>query len=354
MQGKLRKIAPHNTHTLRLVVLFLFVLTLSGFSNSWKIVSGPVVTNMLKQLPEYGILALGIMLTRISGRIDLSVVGTANLSSAIAVLFMKSFIAENATGAQAAPGIIIAFIIALILGALCGAFNGFLIYKLEIPAFVATVGTGLFYSGIGMILTKGTTLSGVPAAYQSLVTMSFGPIPLTIIVYAVCAIVLAFALYKTSFGIRLYLSGTNIDASKYAGVNIRSIVFKPYIIAGCLSVLGGMIMVGRFNSVNMVNGSSYALLGVLVCMIGGINPSGGQGRVEGVVIATMLIQLITTTLTQYRQINSYYNKLVIGALLIFFMIYNYYMDINQEKRLNKEAQMNKAVKENADTIAAKE
>ncbi|MFV0353251.1 MAG: ABC transporter permease [Oscillospiraceae bacterium] len=325
-----------NAHTVRLVILFAAVLLLSGFSKDWQILSGPVVINMLRQMPEFGILALGIMLTRISGRIDLSVVGTANLSSAIAIFFMRSFIQEGASGGRTVIGIILSFIIALMLGALCGAFNAFLIYKMEIPAFIATIGTGSFYTGIGMILTRGTTVGGVPAAYQALVTTSFGPIPLTIIVYAVCAIAMAFILYKTSFGLRLYLSGTSMLASKYAGINSRDIIFKPYIIAACMSVLGGMIMVGRFNSVNMVNGSSYALLGVLICMIGGINPSGGQGRVEGVVIATMLIQLITTTLTQYRQINSYYNKLVIGALMILFMVFNYYMDILQEKRLNKE------------------
>ncbi len=328
--------AVHHVHTLRLVALFLAVLMLSGFSKDWQIVSGPVVTNMLRQMPEFGIISLGIMLTRISGRIDLSVVGTANLSSAIATFFMRSFIPEGASSAQTALGIIAAFLIALCVGALCGAFNAFLIYKMEIPAFVATIGTGSFYTGIGMILTKGTTVSGVPPAYQQLITMSFGPIPMTMVVYAICAAVMAFMLYKTSFGLRLYLSGTSMQASKYAGINSRDIIFKPYIIAGCMSVLGGMIMVGRFNSVNMVNGSSYALLGVLICMIGGINPEGGQGRVEGVIIATMLIQLITTTLTQYRSINSYYNKLVIGALMILFMIFNYYMDIRQEKRLNRD------------------
>ncbi|WRS28539.1 ABC transporter permease [Oscillospiraceae bacterium MB08-C2-2] len=334
-QSTIKKPGFSNAHLTRLIILFLGVLILSGVSNNWMIISGPVVSNMLRQMPEFGVISLGIMLTRISGRIDLSVVGTANLSSAVATFFMRSFIGEGAGAGRTVLGIFLAFVIALCIGALCGAFNGFLIYRLEMPAFIATIGTGSFYTGIGMILTKGTTVSGVPEAYQKLITKTFGPIPLTMIVYVISAAVMAFLLYKTSFGLQLYLSGTSMKASEFAGINSREIIFKPYIIAGCMSVLGGMIMVGRFNSVNMVNGSSYALLGVLICMIGGINPSGGQGRVEGVVLGTMLIQLITTTLAQYRQINSYYNKLVIGALMILFMIFNYYMDIRQEKRLNK-------------------
>ena len=320
---------------LRLAILFIVILLGVGFSKNWKILSGPMVNNMLYQMPEFGLISLGIMLTRISGRIDLSVVGTANLSAIIATLFLRYNFGDTEKGDIVFVGILGAFIIALLCGSLCGSLNAFLIYKLDVPAFVATIGTGTLYSGIGLIMTKGTTLGGLPHAYQQLISMRFGFIPLIMLIYILCAIMMAFLLYKTRFGLNLYLSGTSMLATRYAGINEFSVIFKPYIIAGCMSALGGMIMLGRFNSVNVSNGNNYALMGVLICMIGGINPSGGQGRVENVVMATLTIQLINSSLSLFHSINTFYNNIILGGLLIFFMIFNYYIDIRQEHQLNK-------------------
>ena len=223
-------------------------------------------------------------------------------------------------------GIGIGILIALCVGLICGAINAFLIYNLELPSFVATIGTGTLFAGIGVILTKGTTISKLPNLYYQTLTMKVGIIPITIFLYILCALIMAFLLYKTKFGLRLYLSGTNSHASRFAGIDERAIVYKSYLISGVMSVLGGLIMMARFNSVNAANGCTYSLLGILICMIGGINPSGGQGKVEGVVLATMIIQLISTGMSLFHSINSYYNKLVYGGLLILFMIINYNMD----------------------------
>lgn len=319
----------------RLTILFIMILLGVGFSKNWMILSGPMMKNMLYQMPEFGLISLGIMLTRISGRIDLSVVGTANFSAIMATLYLQHNYGNSEGGTWVWVGIFIAFVIALLCGSVCGAFNAFLIYKMKFPAFVATIGTGTLYSGIGLIMTKGTTIGGLPSAYQKLISMRFGYIPLVIVVYLLCVVLMAFLLYKTRFGLNLYLSGTSMFATKYAGINEMAIIFKPYIIAGCMSALGGMIMLGRFNSVNVSNGNSYALMGVLICMIGGINPSGGQGRVENVVMATITIQLINSSLSLYHNINTFYNNIILGGLLIFFMIINYYVDMRQEHQLNK-------------------
>lgn len=329
-----KKFKKMDSNMLRLVILLVTVVLFFGLTKDWKIFKPRMISNMLMQMPEYGIIALGIMITRISARIDLSVVGTANLSAIIAAMYMKKFMAVDATGSAAVVGLLTVLVIAMAVGMLCGLVNAFLIYNMELPSFVATIGTGTLFSGIGVILTKGTTISKLPKVFYQVLTAKVGIIPITLFIYIFCAAILAFLLYKTKFGLRLYLSGTNSHASKFAGIDERAVVYKSYLISAAMSVLGGLIMMARFNSVNASNGNTYSLMGVLICMIGGINPSGGNGRVEGVVIATLIMQLISTGMSLFHSVNSYYNKLVYGGLLILFMVLNFYMNRNHEKRLN--------------------
>ena len=334
MDKKKRGSITVNSDILRLVILLAIVVLFFGFSKNWILFKPKMVGNMMMQMPEYGIIALGIMITRISARIDLSVVGTANLSAIIAALYMKHYVADDIAGTPAVFAMLVVVVLALVVGMVCGLVNAFLIYNLELPSFVATIGTGTLFSGIGVILTKGTTISKLPKVFYSTLTLKLGIVPISLVLYLLCAGILGFLLYKTKFGLRLYLSGTNSRASRFAGINEGKVVYKSYLISATMSVLGGLIMMARFNSVNASNGATYSLMGVLICMIGGINPSGGSGRVEGVVIATVIMQLISSGMSLFHNINSYYNKLVYGGLLIFFMILNFYINRNQERRLN--------------------
>lgn len=323
-----------NPDMLRLLILLTIAILFFGFSKNWAIFKPKMIANMLMQMPEYGIIALGIMITRISARIDLSVVGTANLSAIIAALYMKNSVSDDVAGFPAVWAMFIVLVLALVVGLLCGLLNAFLIHNLELPSFVATIGTGTLYSGIGVILTKGTTISKLPRVFYKTLTLKVGIIPISLMLYVLCALFLGFLLYKTKFGLRLYLSGANSKASRFAGINESAIVYKSYMISAVMSVLGGLIMMARFNSVNASNGVTYSLMGILICMIGGINPSGGSGRVEGVVIATFIMQLISSGMSLFHNINSYYNKLVYGGLLIIFMVFNFYINRSRERRLN--------------------
>lgn len=323
-----------NSDMLRLVMLFIVAILFFGFAKNWVIFKPKMIGNMLMQMPEYGIIALGIMVTRISARIDLSVVGTANLSAIIAALYMKNYVPEDVGGSYAVLVMAVVLLLAVAVGLCCGLVNSFLIYNLDLPSFVATIGTGTLFSGVGVILTKGTTISKLPKAFYETLTLKVGIVPVALMIYIVCTLILTFLLYKTKFGLRLYLSGTNSKASRFAGINEGAIVYKSYMISATMSVLGGLIMMARFNSVNASNGATYSLMGVLICMIGGINPSGGSGRVEGVVIATLIMQLISSGMSLFHNINSYYNKLVYGGLLIIFMVLNFYINRGHERRLN--------------------
>lgn len=334
MDKKGRKTLAVNSDMLRLIILLVIAVLFFGLTKNWVIFKPKMIGNMMMQMPEYGIIALGIMITRISARIDLSVVGTANLSAIIAALYMKSCVPNEVAGLPAVLSMAVVLLLALAVGMVCGLINAFLIYNLDLPSFVATIGTGTLYSGIGVILTRGTTISKLPKAFYATLTLKLGIVPVALIIYALCALILAFLLYKTKFGLRLYLSGTNSKASRFAGINEGAVVYKSYMISATMSVLGGLIMMARFNSVNASNGATYSLLGVLICMIGGINPSGGSGRVEGVVIATVIIQLISSGMSLFHNINSYYNKLVYGGLLIIFMVLNFYINRSHERRLN--------------------
>ncbi|MGI6669926.1 MAG: ABC transporter permease [Acetivibrionales bacterium] len=322
-----------DAHILRLIVLFICINAIFGIITNGKIFKVSMIGSMLNQLPEYGIIALGIMITRISGGIDLSAVGVANLAAILSAKYMLAFMDMNAQGMNAFTSLLMAFLVAFGVGVLLGALNGYLICKLNLPAMVVTIGTGKLFTGIGIILTEGRTISKMPVSYYTLIQAKIGIVPIPILFYLACALLMVFLLYKTRFGLQLYLQGTNAVAARFSGISKRSILIRAYILSACMSVLGGMIMLGRFNSVNASNGSTYALLGVLICMMGGINPTGGLGRVEGVIISTFILQMISSGMSLFGGISTFYNQLIYGALLLLFMVFNYYINKNREYRL---------------------
>lgn len=260
------------------------------------------------QFPEFGILALGMMVAMISGGIDLSLVGIANFSGIVAATVMIKMGGGN-------ESIVVGVICAIIVGMLCGTFNGFLIGYLQIPAMLVTLCGLQLYTGLGLIITKGPAITGLPSGISQIVNGTILGIPFSLIIFILVAVMVNYILKSTIYGQHVSYMGTNEVASKYSGINNLMVTIKSYALSGILGSLGGILMLSHYNSAKSDYGTSYTLLTLLIVVLGDTDPDGGKGKVVGVSFAVILLQLVSSAFNVLR-INSFIKTFVWGLILI--------------------------------------
>lgn len=261
------------------------------------------------QFPEFGLLALAVLPTMISGGIDLSVVATANLAAITAAVIMK-----------AAPELAwLAIPAALAVGTACGAFNGFLIAYLRLPPILATLGTMQLFAGFGIAITRGPAITGLPDWYTAFGNWSLGGVlPLPLLLFALVALALSIILKRTPLGLRLRLFGANPVAARFAGIRERGLLIRIYAVTGFIAALAGLVVLARVNSANADYGSSYLLLVILINILAGVSPAGGFGTVTGVVLAVISLQFISSGLNSLS-FSAFSRDLFFGGLLVAVM-----------------------------------
>ena len=277
------------------------------------------------QMSEIGVLAVAIMLTMLTGGIDLSVNANANLTGILAGLILTRYGTAAASPSQIALSMGVAIAVALVVGTLCGLLNGLLVAKVGIPPILATLGTMTLFTGFAFVLTKGSGVFGIPA-FQYIGNGEFMGIPVPLIIFAVVAVLMGVVMNRSAYGMRVYLLGSNPLASLFSGINNPGILIRTYAISGFLASIAGIIILARTNSANPDYGSSYVLQAILIAVLGGVNPSGGFGKISGIVLAMISLQFLSTGLNmllfQFSGSN-FFKEFAWGALLILIMIVNY-------------------------------
>ena len=314
-----------DAHLTRLVAMlvvivgFFLIVRTDSFLNlrTWQ--------SMAIQFPEFGLLALGVMLTMMTAGIDLSVVGIANMTAIGAAVLMLSLAPAGATGGQAALAIAVAIAFSLAAGAAAGVLNGVLVAKVKIPPILVTLGTLELFTGIAIIITGGKPVSGLPPAYGEVFAGKlFGVIPVPLLVFIFAVIVVGFFMAKTAFGKKILMLGTNASAAGLSGLNTTSLLVRTYMFSGMLAATGGLVMLANYNSAKADYGSTYTLLTVLIVVLGGVNPNGGSGRLFGVVLAVLILQVLSSGLNMFPNVSNFYRPLIWGGVLLAVMVANYF------------------------------
>lgn len=325
LQSSSVRALARDTHLTRLLfmllvlVAFFAIVKTEGFFNllTWQ--------SMAIQFPEFGLMALGVMLTMVTAGIDLSVVGVANMASIAAAVVMLNLAPKGADAATTAGAIAAAIVLALVVGAVAGAFNGFLVAKVRIPPILATLGTFELFTGIAILITGGKPKSGLPAMYGEVFAGKlFGLIPVPLVVFTLATIVIWFLMTRTAFGIKIYMLGTNATAAKFSGLNTTSLLVRTYMVSGLYASLAGLVMLANYNSAKADYGSTYTLLAVLIVVLGGVNPNGGSGRLIGVVLAVLILQILSSGLNMFPNISNFYRPLIWGAVLLAVITANHF------------------------------
>lgn len=305
-----------DAHITRLWTILLVLIIFFAIVRTGPFLSERTWQSMAIQFPEFGIMALGVMVAMITAGIDLSVVGIANMTGIAAASIMLTMTPK---GADANPtvAILVAVAAALVMGVLAGVLNGVLVAKVKIPAILVTLGTLELFTGIAIIMTAGRPISGLPTEYSEVVAGKlFGVIPVPLVIFVLVACLIGFLLRRTTYGTKLYVLGTNATAARFSGLDSTWLLIKTYALSGLCAAIAGLVMLANYNSAKADYGVAYTLLTVLIVVLGGVNPNGGSGKLTGVILAIVILQILSSGLNMFPNISNFYRPLIYGAVLL--------------------------------------
>lgn len=336
------KRAPVNLHGLRrdlfadsnlvrLFIIMLFCFVLMAVLNPSKYLTSSNLLSMAFQFPEIGLYSIAVMIAMLLGGINLSVLGIGNLSAILAAYTMIAL----APVIGNVPSILAGILAALVVGVVCGTVNGVLIARVGIPAMLTTLGTMEIFTGIGIFLTSGAAVFGLPEEYAVIGGGSLWIIPIPLVIFVVVVAIYIIILQRKKFGLEIYLMGTNEKAARFTGIQTKKMIVKAHMLGGLLAAIAGIIMSSRTISAKADYGSSYTLQCILVAVLGGVDPSGGFGKVTGVVMAILTLQFLSSGFNILRA-DSYFKTFIWGAVLVLTLIINYYGNKLAEKKKTKQ------------------
>jgi simple sugar transport system permease protein len=204
----------------------------------------------------------------------------------------------------------------LVVGLLCGVFNGLLIAGAGYTPILATLGTQLIFIGFAVALTDGAAiLFPYSETFSFVGNDSVFGVPVPFAIFIAAAFIVYVLIELAPFGQRFAMMGTNLTAARYAGLNTKRLVVSTYALCGLFSAFTGIVMASRTASVKWDYGNSYLLIAILTVVMAGVHPAGGVGRVINVVLATVALQLLSSTFS-ILGMSSFIKDFAWGLLLI--------------------------------------
>ena len=273
------------------------------------------------QVPELGLLSVAMMIPMLSGGINLAIIATANLTGILTAFILTRFIPAGAAGAVPILVIVTALAMGLALSFLIGLLNGWIIAYLGVSPILATLGTMTLIEGVNMASTKGYVISGLPEPVLFIGNGVVAGIPMPILVFAVSAFLVALVLRRTPLGVSIYMMGSNEKATLFSGIDIRRVILKIYSLSGLLCGVAAIIMISRFNSAKAGYASSYLLVTILAAVLGGVDPFGGFGKMLGLILALLILQVISSGLNLLGM-SAHLAIALWGGILIFVLFVN--------------------------------
>lgn len=250
--------------------------------------------SMMFQMPELGLLALAMVIPLIAGGINLAIIATANQCALLMAWILTRFLSPESGGGETALIIGVALTAGVALCVCIGLITGWLVANMGVHPILVTLGTMSVINGTSIYLTRGTVIAGFPDAILWLGNGSIAGIPVPFLILLVSAFLVGLILTRTAFGISVYMIGSNPDATLYSGIDTKRVLIGVYTLSSLLCFMAALLMMARFNSASAGYAQSYLLVTILAAVLGGIDPFGGFGRIGGLLLSLMILQVISS------------------------------------------------------------
>ena len=301
-----------NLTLLGLLVLMWFALAMS----TQTFFTSGNISNLLRQGAMFAIIAIGQTFVIITAGIDLSVGAVVGFTSVIVSWLLV-----------AGYPIWISVLLTLMVGMAIGIFHGFGVVQLRLPPFIMTLATLTALRGIGLLITNGATISGLPDAFTDVSRTEFLSIPFLFWMVILVAIPSYIFLNHTRWGRYLYAIGSNAEAARLSGVNVSRMIYVAYILSAVLAALVGVLLAARIGVGNATQGGGWELDSIASSVIGGTSLFGAVGTVQGPLIGSFLLATIRNG-SNLLNVNPFWQQIITGALIIIIV----YMDSLRRRR----------------------
>ncbi|MGE5614847.1 MAG: ABC transporter permease [Bacillota bacterium] len=299
------------------ISLIMLIVVASLFSPEFRTLENMIT--ILRQASTLLVLSAGLTAVLITGSMDLSIGATAAFIGCICAQLLKLGV----------PTIGI-FPIGLLIGALIGILNGFLVSVVGLPSFIATYATNWVVKGLSIIVMSGAVIYGLPENFTWFGVGYLGKIPVIIIIALIVVVFTYVLLQKTTWGRDIYSYGSNMEAARYSGVNLKKTIFGAFMLCSMIAAIGGLLMTARLNAAEAAMGDAYGLQTVAAVVVGGTSMLGGEGGVVGTVIGATLLTVIVNLMNLFG-ISSSAQPMVVGAVIILMVLIDSLSNASKER-----------------------
>lgn len=266
------------------------------------------IINVFTQVSVNAVIAIGMTFVILTGGIDLSVGSTVAIAGAVAAAIVQS-----------GGSVFIALIAALAIGAGIGLFNGLVISKFKLQAFIATLSTMTIFRGVTYVFTNGNPISGLGPNFTFIGNEDVFGIPFPVLILAIVFAIAWYIINQTRFGRYLYALGGNEDSTRLSGINTDKVKTIVFIISGITAALSGIIVTSRIGSASPNAGAGYELDAIAAVVLGGTSTAGGEGSIGGTIIGAMIIGILSNGL-DIMNVSPFYQLIVKGSVILIAVI----------------------------------
>ena len=260
--------------------------------------------NVIRQVSITAIIGIGMTFVLISGEIDLSVGSIAALAGIVVTMGLKDGLP-----------MVIAIVLAMGVGALCGFANGGIHVYARIPSFIVTMGMLNIARGVVLVITNSYPVTGLPDSFKVIGRGYVGFLPVPVIIMFVCYILGYLVLKYVKFGRSIFAIGGNIEAARLSGISVNRNKILIYVLCGVTAAIGGIVLASRMFSGQPSAGDGLELNAIAACVIGGTSTTGGKGRIWGTFLGALIRGIITNGMNLLN-ISTNWQLIVQGAIII--------------------------------------
>jgi ribose transport system permease protein len=287
-------------YALYILIVLLVIASLSSHA----FLTRTNLTNLLLQMSIIGVVVMAELIVVLTGGIDISVGSALGLAAVLSA------------GLFSGSSVLLALIVAVVVGGCIGMVNGWLVSFRGLEPFIVTL--GMLALARGLVYAYGQGIPVQPkasATFAQIGQTTVLGIPVLAVVWIVVVLFVGFLLSRTVWGRRVYAIGSNKEAARSSGIPVRATLWSVYILAGLLVGLGGWMFICRFASGTASAGSLMELEAIAAVVIGGARLSGGYGTVFGAVVGTVIFQVIANLLSLLN-VSTFLQDAFRGALIL--------------------------------------